>query len=245
MSKEIRTFKTPEEVAEEAAKRFVQLAQTAIATQNRFSAVLAGGNTPKILHQLLAQTPLKEPVDWRKVHVFFGDERFVPPDDPGSNLLMAKKSLLDHVPIPRENIHPMQTLNISPEQAAQQYEETIKNFFAGANLSFDLVYLGLGEDGHTASLFPNHQAMSYAPDRLVAVVKNSPKPPSVRLTLTYKAINQAKNVIFLATGENKAQAVARALKEADSSHPLPVQSIQPEKGHLLWLLDEAAARCMS
>lgn len=241
MSAAKTVVKDGEALAQTAAERFVNLAQDAIKDNGRFSVALSGGSTPQRLHKLLTQAPLKDKVEWSKVHIFFGDERFLPPDDPDSNYYMAQETLLENVPIPDEQVHPFITEGISPETAAEHYAQDIKTFFGDATPSFDLIFLGIGPDGHTASLFPGFPQVTNPPDTLVAPVFDAPKVPPTRLTLTLKVLNAAKNVLFLVGGNSKAEAVAKIFN-GDAS--LPAALVQPED-RLEWLLDEAAAKNLS
>lgn len=240
--RQIIVLKNPAALAEEAASRFVKLACAAVEANGRFSVALSGGSTPRAMHERLAQPPHKNALDWKKVHVFWGDERFVPPDDPESNFSMARETLLKHVPIPAQNIYPAPTEGIAPEEAARQYAETLKAFFAPGTPRLDLILLGLGLDGHTASLFPGRPQVQASGDSLIAAVKNSPKPPPVRITFTLKLINNAANVIFLAAGKEKAAAVKLVLGETVDVITRPAQGVRLVDGKLLWLLDSAAAR---
>ena len=236
--KDTLVLEDAEALALEAARRFVEAAQTAVQTYDRFSVALSGGSTPKRMYELLAEKPLKDEVDWKKVNVFFGDERMVAPDTPDSNYFVAVDKLLAHVPVPDENIFPYVTLGVSAEDAAELYAQELTAFFGGLP-TFDLVFLGMGEDGHTASLFPGHDEVTNPSEKLVAAVHDAPKPPPTRLTLTYKTINAAKNVLFLVGGKGKVEALKRIFKEQEG---LPAARVQPTGGQLLWLLDEAAAR---
>lgn len=229
-------------LAEAGAQQFVNQAQLAITAHKRFSVALSGGSTPEAMHRLLTDPHYKAQVNWTKVHVFWGDERFVSPDAPDSNFRMGQESLLQHVPVPPQNIYPMPTVGLTPEEAAERYSQTLNDFFGAATPQFDLIFLGLGPDGHTASLFPGFPEVVTPGDRLVTIVKDAPKPPPVRLTLTYKAINGAANVIFLVSGSNKAEAVRATLQESRHVAKYPAQGIDPKQGHLLWILDHAAAQ---
>lgn len=242
--KKVTVLPDPETLAAEAADRFVTFAQTAVVTNGRFSVALAGGGTPQAMYRLLAQSPRKGQIAWPKVHIFWGDERFVPPYDPDNLWRMAQETFLNEVPLPAANIHPMPTVGLTPAAAARQYARTIVRFFAPAPPRFDLILLGMGPDGHTASIFPGQAAVASA-ERLVAVVTNSPKPPPTRLTLTYKVINQAAIIMFLVTGGEKATAVAQLLAGKRDRNQWPAQGVQPEHGRLLWLLDQAAAQGIS
>lgn len=236
---EVLVLENASAVALEGARRFVRLARETLAHQSRFSVALSGGSTPKAMHALLAHAPWRDQVDWTRVHVFWGDERFVPPDHSESSYLMAKQTLLDHVPLPATNIHPMPTVDCTPDQAAQRYTGVLKNFFAPKPPRFDLVFLGLGPDGHTASLFPS----SPAPPEiaLVSVVTQSPKPPPIRLTLTYRVFNAAAHVLFLAEGAGKAETLRLVFDPSVTHKFIPAKGVQPTQGTLTWILDEPAA----
>jgi 6-phosphogluconolactonase len=229
-------LKDPEALALEAAHRFISLAQTAISTQGRFTVALAGGSSPKRMHELLAER-FARALDWSKVFVFFGDERFVSPDDPLSNYLMALETLLTQVRIPEDNVFPYVTLGVSATEAAELYAKELEQFFAPEQPNFDLICLGMGEDGHTASLFPGHPLLEVT-DRLVAETTDSPKPPATRLTFTYKTLHLAKHIFFLVTGRSKADALERIFKKHEA---LPAARVRPPQGKVLWLLDQAAA----
>lgn len=213
--------------------------QDVIAKQERCTLALAGGSTPKPLYALLSKCD----IDWSKLHIFWGDERYVPSDHPDSNEGMARKAWLDHVAIPSENIHPMPTSMADPESAAQAYERDIQAFFqADADIvpSFDIILLGMGDDGHTASLFPNTPALDVC-DRLVAVGNKHGEP---RLTVTIPLLNQARCVIFLVSGENKQEALQQVLAfgegaESVDANQFPARYVKPQ-GELWWLLDKAA-----
>ena len=242
-AKEIVILPDPAALAAAAADQFVQLAQAAVEKNGRFSVALAGGSTPQGTYRLLAQPPRKALVDWSSVHVFWGDERFVPPDNPDNLWRMAQETFLADVPIPAANIYPMPTVGLTPEAAAAQYAQTLTDFFAPGPVRFDLILLGMGDDGHTASLFPGKPSLRET--KLVVSVQNAPKPPPTRLTLTYTAINQAANVLFLVTGKDKATAVAQVLGSGPSESKMinwPARGVVLENGRLLWLLDQAAAK---
>lgn len=240
-NRQILVLPNPEQLAAEAAHRFVNLVAHAVAVHGRFSAALSGGGTPQAMYRLLTQSPYKEQVNWDKVHLFWGDERFVPPDDPDSLQRMARETLLHNVPIPTANIYPMPTVGLLPDAAARQYAQTIRTFFAPGPPRFDLILLGIGPDGHTASLFPDQPATVTDQEQLVTAVFHAPKPPPTRLTLTYQAINQAAHIIFLAAGSSKAAITARLFDPKGDPARYPAQKIRPENGRLLWLLDKEAA----
>jgi 6-phosphogluconolactonase len=228
-----------EEVARAAAERFVELAQSAIGERGRFAVALAGGSTPKRAYELLAGDDYRDRVDWPKVHVFFGDERMVPPDDAESNYRMASEAMLSRLPVPPENVHRINGLGDALANA-RLYEDELRTFFNDAPWpSFDLVLLGMGDDGHTASLFPGTKALG---ERGSWVAANwVEKLNAYRVTLTAPAINSAAHVIFLVTGEKKAAPLAEVLKGERDPQRLPSQLIKPLDGSLEWLVDEAAA----
>ncbi len=207
----------------------------AIAQRGRCTIALAGGNTPKPLYEQLAIQDLP----WQAIHIFWGDERYVPISDPQSNAGMAANAWLNHVAIPPENIHPMPTHSADPAESAQIYDQQIQTFFGtGSNVfpSFDIILLGLGPDGHTASLFPHTAALQVC-DRNVTVGNKDDQP---RITLTVPVLNQARCILFLATGANKQEALTQIFAKSADSAQYPARLIQPINGKLTWLLDAAA-----
>ncbi len=217
-------------VADALAKRVAQTLQQ----QRAFSLVLAGGNTPRALYRLLAKE-YRQQIDWGRVHLFWGDERYVPHDHPASNFRMTYETLIAPLNIPPEKIHPMPTDVTNPYDAACLYEQELRTFFGGIP-RFDLVLLGMGADGHTASLFPGAATLKER-ERWVAVGE-APVEPRVRLTLTLPVLNAAQAVYFLVTGADKAETVRRVLME---DTPLPAALVLPEQGELVWWLDKEAA----
>jgi len=210
--------------------------QTAIQERGRCTIVLAGGSTPKPLYEAIATHQLP----WDRIHVFWGDERYVPPDHPDSNEGMARHAWLDRVDIPAVNIHPMPTNEPDPAVAAHKYEEHLREFFqvqAGEFPAFDLVLLGTGDDGHTASLFPHTEAVKVR-DRLITVGTKNAQP---RLTFTVPLINQAHCVIFLVAGANKRSALEHVFAPIADDVTYPARLIQPQ-GELWWLLDREAGQ---
>jgi len=207
------TFAAPDEVATAACRLILSEAKKAISDRGAFKLVLAGGTTPEKVYQLLAQSQ----ADWDQWHIFFGDERCLPAEHQDRNSIMARRALLDKVTIPAGQIHVMPT-ELGPEPAAEAYRKTV----AGAG-SFDLVLLGMGEDGHTASLFPGHE---HAIDETVHAVYDSPKPPPERISLSAKTLSQSRRVLFLVTGAGKHDAVRQWKQGAD----LPVARIQCAQG---------------
>lgn len=224
-----------------AAGLFAAEARKAVQARGRFIVALAGGNTPKRTYELLAQEPFREQMPWQKTHVFWADERCVPADDPRNNARMACKALLDHVPVPFEQVHPM-VCDRSPNEAADGYEALLRDFFTAGRSRFDLVLLGLGENGHTASLFPGTSALDEQ-QRWVADVY-LPEEGLHRLTLTAAAINQAALVVFLVSGNAKAPILRKVLEDALGPEGIPARLIKPAHGELLWLVDRDAARLL-
>lgn len=207
---------------------------TAIQERGQFTIALSGGSTPKPLYEAIGSLNL----DWNKIHVFWGDERYVPSNHPDSNELMARIAWLNRVPIPQTNIHAIPTLSGNPVADANKYEQHLQEFFhcsPGTFPSLDVVLLGMGDDAHTASLFPHTEALQVR-DRLVTVGNKDGNP---RITLTYPLINAARSVIFLAAGANKRPALSQVFAEVADDFTYPSRLIKPQ-GELLWLLDAAA-----
>ncbi|MFH7027266.1 MAG: 6-phosphogluconolactonase [Heteroscytonema crispum UTEX LB 1556] len=208
--------------------------ETAIQERGRFTIALSGGSTPKPLYEAIASSKLP----WDKIHVFWGDERYVPPDHPDSNELMARRAWLDRVDIPADNIHPTPTSDGDPAVSAAKYEKHLQEFFhstPGEFPSLDVVLLGMGDDAHTASLFPHTEALKVR-DRLITVGNKDGNP---RITFTYPFINSAGCVMFVVAGANKRPALAQVFAPTADDFTYPSRLIQP-KGELWWLLDAAA-----
>ena len=204
----VRVFNDLEAMSDEAAHLFIQQAKEAT---GKFKVGLAGGSTPKQFYESLAAAPFRDAVDWSNVEIFFGDERWVPPTDPESNEGMARAALLDHVPIPPSQVFPMYRPG-AVQAAADSYDALLKE-----SGPLDLVFLGMGDDGHTASLFPGIPEL-WVRDRLV-VATESPKGVRIRLTMTVRALQAAKLLVFLVSGANKAEPLQRALADDDSNRP--------------------------
>ena len=234
---ELNIFNTPEEVLDALAAQFVSIAERSIASQGKFSVALSGGSSPKKLYELLASA-YRDKLDWEKVFFFFGDERNVPHTSPESNYLMAKKALFDPLNIPVSNIFPVDT-SLGPKEAAEKYEEEIVQFFDENELSFDLILLGLGDNSHTASLFPGTPVLH---DRIPGVKEVFLEDQQVyRITLNAPLINEAANIAFLVYGEAKAIAVHHVLEDDEDIEQYPAQLIEPIVGDIQWFLDTAAA----
>ena len=224
-------------LASAAAERVVAAASAAIRARGRFVVALAGGSTPKALYTLLASTPVSPRIDWSRVDVFWGDERCCPPDDPGSNYRMTREVLLDRVAIPPEQVHRIRGED-DPVLAATSYERQLRTVFPSTS-RFDLVLLGMGDNGHTASLFPGLSAVRELTRWVTA--EYVPEVSMWRVTLTPAAINAAAAVLFLVAGAGKAAMLARVLEGPRVPDELPAQSIAPTDGSLTWLVDAAAA----
>jgi 6-phosphogluconolactonase len=226
-------------LAEAGAREFAGAASDAIRDHGIFRATLSGGSTPRAMHRVLASAPLAGSVDWSRVRFFWGDERCVPPDDERSNYRMAKETLLDPLGIPAENVFRMRGEE-PPPRAAADYAQLLRREFPGlARPRMDLVYLGLGADGHTASLFPGSRALS---ERKNPVAANYvAKLREWRLTLTYPALNASRCVVFLVAGAEKRAAVEKILERRRGYRSLPASGVRPTRGSLVWLLDREAA----
>jgi 6-phosphogluconolactonase len=234
----INIIQTTEALAKAAADKMLGISQQAIERNGRFVIALSGGSTPERLFKLLAKPPYLNQITWDKTFVFWGDERFVPSDDHRNNSNRAKSLLLNHVPIPAINIHPI-PVDLKPEESAKEYEKTIKKLFDKESPCFDLIFLGLGEDGHTASLFPGTDVV-FENKKLVKEVYVE-EQSMYRITMTPALINQAHNIVFLVEGEKKAKILKTILTEPRQTNKFPAQIIQPEKGNLYWFLDKKAA----
>ncbi len=236
----ISVYADYEAVSRAAAELFLRQANEAIIDRGRFSVVLSGGHTPQRAYELLAGPPFKSLVDWDRVHVFWGDERCVPPDDPRSNVRMARAKLLDHVPVPPGQVHPIACAN-SANNGARSYESLLRSFFDGGPQRFDLVFLGLGTDGHTASLFPGTPAV-LEKERWVTEIYRE-KEGIYRVTLTAPILNQALVLAFIASGASKAGVLREVLTQQPEAERFPAQLIKPDcyEGKLYWLVDRDSA----
>jgi 6-phosphogluconolactonase len=238
----LHIYFSPAQLAQSAADRIADVAERALSQTGRFILGLAGGNSPRLTYELLTDSRYKRIIDWNHVHVFWGDERCVPPNHQDSNYRMAKTALLDLVDIPATRIHRIQG-EIDPQTAADRYESELRDYFEGrvgiARARFDLLLLGLGADGHTASLFPGTPAIRET-ERWTAA-QYIDKLDAWRITLTPPAINAAKTIMFLATGEDKAEAVQKVLTAPFDPDAVPAQIVKPDDGNVIWMLDSAAA----
>lgn len=237
---DIRVSDDQAALAQAAAAYATACYDAAIDDHDYFAVALSGGSTPRALFELLAAPENAQHIGWSKVHVFWGDERTVPPDHVDSNYRMAKAALLDHVALPSSNVHRISG-ELEPALAAAEYEQTLRSYFAtrAGKTRFDLILLGMGEDGHTASLFPDTEALDET-ERLVAA-NYVPELSTWRVTLTAPVINDAAHVAFLISGAGKAHILKRVLYGPRQPRVLPSQLIQPVDGELVWLVDKAAA----
>jgi len=253
---QVRVYGDPDELAVKAARLFARLADQYVIGRGRFTVALSGGSTPKAMFSVLAAEPFLETVPWASIYFFWGDERCVAPDHPESNYRMTREALLSRVPVPPANIFRIPAELADPRQAADEYTATVTRFFltgAGAGPTgtsplstlprFDLVFLGMGPDGHTASLFPHTTALQAGEQ--IAVANYVEKFKAHRITLTAATINNARNVTFLAGGEDKAETLRTVLEGGYQPELYPSQLIRPRDGTLLWMVDEAAARLLT
>jgi 6-phosphogluconolactonase len=227
------------------ARMFVEWAWQAIASYGAFRVALSGGSTPQNLYRHLASETYRKQVDWAKVHLYWGDERCVPPDDPESNYGMARRELLVRVPIPGANVHRMEAERVDLGRAAQEYEELLRAGLVRDEYGFprfDLIFLGLGTDGHTASLFPGVRGIRTT-SRWVSTPL-APKLGKRRMTLTLPVLNASRRVLFLVVGSEKA-GILRTVLEENVNPPLPAQLVQPRDGQRLFLVDHAAAALLA
>ena len=231
------------QLAARGAETVWKTAKEAVARQGHFAVAISGGSTPRAMHRLLAQEPYLVDIPWQKTHVFMVDERMVDFEHPDSNFGTAQKDFLDKIPIPKKQIHPMPAM-ARPEEGVALYQTELENFFRDSALTepvFDLIILGIGKDGHIASLFPG-QPIIEDTRRWILSVKGG-QPEVWRLTLNYHVLNSAKHILFLASGSGKA-AIVKTLFEG-SQVSLPAAKIRPLNGKVIWLLDRAAASLLS
>ncbi|MEP6846957.1 MAG: 6-phosphogluconolactonase [Panacibacter sp.] len=226
------------------ANWMVEYISATLQKQDRFTLVLSGGSTPKKLHELLSGDAYKNKIDWSKIHFFWGDERFVPFNDERNNAKMAFDTLLNRVPVSEEHIHIMQTENITPKNSAKAYEAILKSYFPkianDQQTTFDLVLLGMGDDGHTLSLFPGKTEVIHETEKLCTSLWLESQD-MYRVTLTHPIVNQSAAVAFLVTGSNKEKALHEVLEGDYNPDLYPSQIIKTVNGELHWFLDEAAA----
>jgi 6-phosphogluconolactonase len=234
---QFKVFENPEEVARAAAQHLVSLQAKTIA--------LSGGSTPRGLYELLADQaePFRDQIAWNETHFFFTDERHVPPDHPDSNYRMVNEALFSRAPIPKHNVHRILGEKFHAEEAAEEYEVDLRRYFGEAIPALDLILLGLGEDGHTASLFPHSPSLKETEHLVVAPYVE--KLNAYRITLTLPVLNEGRSVVFLVTGASKAEIVSDVIKTDKKTDLYPAQAISPTSGEVSWFVDKAAARLCS
>lgn len=226
-----------------AAARIVKIIRATLDFNASFSLSLAGGSTPRPIYEQLG-TIYKDDLDWSKIHLWFGDERSVPPDDEQSNYRMVKEALIDKVAIPDENVHRMRG-ELDPAEAATAYEAEIAEFFGDGDTWFDMTLLGMGEDGHTASIFPGTEAV-HETEKMVIAHHVEAKGNLWRLTLSFPALLKSENIMFLVSGAGKADPLNEVINGIDAPDTYPSQVIaRSNHEHVIWLVDEAAAAKLS
>lgn len=240
---EVKRFADLAALTRAAAVEFAELARAAVQQRGRFCVALSGGSTPRGLYAALAERPFREQIDWQRIEVFWGDERPVPPDDPESNYGMAWHALLGEVGIPAERIHRIRGERPDVRQAAREYQEEIARVFAipadGAPPRFDLILLGMGPDGHTASLFSHSEALGERQRWVVG--HHVPSLRTDRITLTYPVLDRGREIRLLVAGSDKAATLHDVLEGPRDPERLPVQGVVPDSGRLIWMIDTAAA----
>ncbi len=237
-SYQLRVFPTTAALNEAAAEFIIAASQSAIASRKQFTISLSGGETPKKLYALLAEPSFSDRIDWKHTFIFWGDERCVPLDDERNNAYQAISILLSKIDIPSSNIHPI-PVNLPPATAACVYEQELKEYFGNESSRFDLVLLGLGENGHTASLFPGTKVIKENEEAVREVYVEEEK--MFRITMTAPLINKARNIIFLVTGENKSAVLRKILNGPFQPDQYPAQLIKPYDGELFFFADRSAA----
>jgi len=247
MEREIRILANGAAIAKRAAQEFVQAAASAVRARGIFNVALAGGSTPKALYSLLVNDPaLRSQVPWDKMHLFFGDERHVPPDHPDSNFRMASEAMISKSPLKPEQVTHIKGEYPDAEQAAVEYEKVLREYFdlkSGEYPRFDLLLAGMGSEGHTLSLFPGTKALRT--DGRIAVRNWVGKLCTDRITLTAPAASNSAEVLFMVTGADKAPALKSVLEGPFEPDQLPAQALQPKNGKLLWLVDTAAGSMLT
>ncbi len=241
MKLDTRIFQDIDALSRAALEEMLSDLRDAIKQRGRGAIALSGGHTPEKMYALwAANEKYRNETDWNRVHLFWGDERYVPQDDPLSNFRMTHEALLSHVPIPAANVHAAPTNLPTPEKAAEAYDADLRKFFGSAAPAFDVTLLGLGPEGHTASLFPDSPALAEK-SRWVVPVQVAAVPPN-RLTFTLPVLNSSRSTYFLVAGENKRPILAALRAEPDSRpSAYPAGKIRPSDGRVLWFLDQAAA----
>ncbi len=232
----MRILSSPEDLARAAAEHFVSRNRTAVEERGSFSVALSGGSTPKLLFELLASEPFRDQIAWSSIQFFWSDERHVPPDHPDSNYRMANEAMLARVPVSKNNVHRVPSENPNAAQAASDYEQTLIETTQQSLPRLDLILLGLGTDGHTASIFPGSEVLHETKQLVVAPWVE--KFQTYRITMTLPLLNNGASIVFLVSGSEKAKIVKEVL---EGSEKYPAQAVKPTNGELLWMLDEDAA----
>lgn len=235
---DVRVYPDPDALSQAVAEAMAGLIQAAVAEKGRLSMVLSGGRAPFRTFRRLVEA-FRDAVPWSGVYIFWGDERYVPFEDPRNHYRMVREVFLDHVPIPSDQVHPMLTDEPDPETAARAYEDLLRTHFPGPWPVFDLAVLGVGADGHTASLFPGSPALAER-ERWVVAVREPTADPPIRLTLTLPVFNHAACVYFIVTGPEKTAALRRALTDPPDPVGCPASAVRPVRGDLVWWVDRAA-----
>ncbi len=238
MNRDVRKFLDLALLSQAVAKNVCDLTKEIVGTKGIFKFALSGGNTPRTLYRILA-TSYREAIPWEQIQIFFADERYVPHDDKQSNFRMAKEILFDPVSIPAANIHPIPTSLQYPDEAARAYEKELRRYFPDGGNAFDLVLLGMGKEGHTASLFPNSPALDDK-NRWTAAV-DVPAIPANRITLTYPILNRSSLVYFLVSGTEKREAFKKVTGGTCEFHDCPAAGVSPVNGKVTWWMDSAVA----
>jgi len=238
---EVLIFPNADALAKAAARRIVDLANAATGARGTCLLALSGGSLPPHIYRLLAAEPLRSQMPWAGLSVIWADERYLPFDHPDNNYLQARQSLLDHVPVPAEQIYPVPTYHPAAAQAATVYAHQLRALLDAHAGRIDIALLGMGPDGHTASLFPGYPALDAPQDQIAIAVVDSPKPPPTRISLTPAALNHAAAVIFLVAGADKAAKVRATLRDPYDPHVNPTQIVCPSGGQVIWMLDADAA----
>jgi len=238
---ELHIYKDANDLSNHAAQWIASYIASTLKKQDRFTIALSGGSTPQKLHTLLAAAPYKDQIDWSKLHIFWGDERAVPFEDSRNNAKMAFDTLLDHVPVIKSNIHVMRT-DMEPMASAHEYENILHKYFNHSKTSFDLVLLGMGDDGHTLSLFPGTPVIHE--EKKMATAFFLQQQNMYRITLTAPIVNRAACVLFLVAGDGKAKALKEVMEGDYRPDQYPGQVIEPA-GELHWFLDKAAAALLA
>ncbi len=237
---EVQVYAEPSAASRAGAESFAERARAAVEANGRFSVALSGGNTPRAMYAMLAEEPLRSRIPWQGVHLFWGDDRCVPPAHPRSNFRMANEAFISRVPIPPENVHRMRG-EIAPARAAEEYEQKLVDYFGFGVPRFDLIHLGLGGDAHTASLFPFDDDLLRERERRVRVALFRTLGEH-RLTLTLPVLNAAARIEFLVVGGEKAKVARSVIRGALDPFRLPAQLVRPRNGELVWMLSRDAAR---